>query len=325
MNELTPVDSAFLRLTHKDRGFSLIELMVSIAIGFLVVGSAIAIFASNRQTYVATENVGRVQENMRIAFELVARDVREAAGTPCSPHISTLRNVIPSSTANWWTDSTAPLRIVGYTGSQAFPAGSFGVAVGSRIAGTQGIQLLSTSNSRVEVASHNEGASQFVVNTTGHGFAIGDYVLACDYERSALFPISSASDTSTTVGYNSGGSSLRPDDGDFGPGSVLAKWRAVRWFIGVSTAASGRSLYQSSIQVPGGVPIVQEVAPDVQNIDMQYLVNGVYLPANGVTDWNLASAVRIDFVVQGPDRVGTGGNRLQRNITHIIALRMRNK
>ena len=65
------------------RGLSLVELMIALMLGLLVLGSASAIFISNRQTYRATEGLGRVQENGRMAFEMMARDLREAGGHPC--------------------------------------------------------------------------------------------------------------------------------------------------------------------------------------------------------------------------------------------------
>lgn len=315
----------------KTKGFSLIELMVSITIGFLVVGSAIAIFASNRQTYVATENIGRIQENMRIGYELMARDIREAAGTPCAPHIATLRNVINAPTTRWWTDSSLPLRIRGYTGAQAFPAGAFGTADGDRIAGTQAIQVLSTSNSRAEVRSHNTLATQFVANTAAHGIVTGDLVVACDYERASLFQVSSASSASANIVYaaagapgNTGGN-IRPDNkGNYARGSVLAKWHPVRWYIGASQASSGRSLYQITIQ-NGVLSAPQEVAQNVQDLNMSYLENGIYQPADAVINWTNVTAVRVNFILQGDDSIGTDGNRIQRTMSHTIALRMRNK
>jgi type IV pilus assembly protein PilW len=323
----------FSAVSHS-KGMSLIELLVSITIGLLVVGSAIAIFLSNKQTYVAAENVGRVQENMRIAYELMARDVREAVGTPCQKHTATLRNVVTGFDTRWWTNSSPGLRIVGYTGAQDFPVATFGTSPGQRIAGTEAIQLLSTSNSRVEVSSANGASSQFVVNTNNHGFNPGDLVLACNYTRGVLLQVSSAASTSSTIGYggaavpgNSVTGYLLPDSDNFASGSVLAKWRPVRWYIGNSNAGSGRSLFQSTVVNNAGTLSVanQEVVQGVQSLAIEYLFNGDYRTADLVTDWTKVSAVRIALVLQGEDQIGTDGNRLQRNITHTIALRNRNK
>ncbi|MFP3416601.1 prepilin-type N-terminal cleavage/methylation domain-containing protein, partial [Bacillus sp. SIMBA_074] len=53
------------RRLGRQQGFSLIELMIALVLGLLVVGAAIGIFLSNRQTYQATEGVGRAQEGVR--------------------------------------------------------------------------------------------------------------------------------------------------------------------------------------------------------------------------------------------------------------------
>ena len=57
-------------------GLSLIELMIAIALGLLIVAATLSIFSSNKQSYRATENLGRVQESGRTAFELMSRDIR---------------------------------------------------------------------------------------------------------------------------------------------------------------------------------------------------------------------------------------------------------
>lgn len=82
-------------------GFSLVELMIALVLGLLVVGSAVGVFLSNQQTYRATESLARVQENARIAFELMAREVREAAGNPCASGLPTA-DVLNSAGAAWW-------------------------------------------------------------------------------------------------------------------------------------------------------------------------------------------------------------------------------
>ena len=59
------------------RGFTLIELMVALVIGLIVTGAALALFLTNRQTYLASENISRVQEHARTAFELMSRNLRD--------------------------------------------------------------------------------------------------------------------------------------------------------------------------------------------------------------------------------------------------------
>lgn len=59
-----------------DSGFSLIELMVALALGLIVVAAMIQLFTGNRATYSANEALARVQENGRFAMELLKRETR---------------------------------------------------------------------------------------------------------------------------------------------------------------------------------------------------------------------------------------------------------
>ena len=65
-------------------GFGLIELMISMVLGLLVLGAAIAVFQSNQRTFGANEGQNRIQEGARAAYEMMSRDIRAAGGTACS-------------------------------------------------------------------------------------------------------------------------------------------------------------------------------------------------------------------------------------------------
>ena len=67
-----------------ERGFSLVELMIALALGLFLTGVAITIVINNRQTFRTAENQARMQENARAAFEMMARDLRGAGGNPCA-------------------------------------------------------------------------------------------------------------------------------------------------------------------------------------------------------------------------------------------------
>src|SRR3546814_2483336 len=61
--------------------------MVAMVLGLLVVAAAGSLFMSSRKVYGTTASINRIQENQRIAFEMLARDVREAGGNPCTRNI----------------------------------------------------------------------------------------------------------------------------------------------------------------------------------------------------------------------------------------------
>ena len=66
---------------HKQKGFSLVELMVSVTIGLILLAGVVSIFVSSRVTFSTNERTARLQENGRIvvmfcAFEGPPRIVR---------------------------------------------------------------------------------------------------------------------------------------------------------------------------------------------------------------------------------------------------------
>jgi len=60
------------------RGFTLIELMIAIAIGVFLLVGMVEMFAGMKSSYRFQEGMARVQENGRIAIDLMARQVRMA-------------------------------------------------------------------------------------------------------------------------------------------------------------------------------------------------------------------------------------------------------
>ncbi len=61
----------------RQRGFSLVELMIAMVIGMALVLVVSSLFVSSRDNYQTQDEVGRLQENMRTALGLVTRLVRQ--------------------------------------------------------------------------------------------------------------------------------------------------------------------------------------------------------------------------------------------------------
>ena len=137
-------------------GFTLIELLIGLALGVLVAAAATSVFIMNARVREATDSLSRLQEGARVAFELVARDVRQTGGFSCGREAATgdsgsrsdradyrFSNGLATANAAWWSTWTAPLPTTnarggfrGYGPSNATPGTGFGTATGNRIAGT---------------------------------------------------------------------------------------------------------------------------------------------------------------------------------------------
>ncbi|MEF2242024.1 PilW family protein [Xanthomonas arboricola] len=322
------------------RGVTLIELMIALVLGLLVVGAAIGIFLANRRTYSATESLGRVQENVRTAFELMARDVREASGNPCVNTVP-IANVLKSKANNWYTNiDTWNSGITGVEGAFSSGSPANGTATGTRVAGTDALQILGSGYEVATISSDDTGAATFTLNMTAAaaGINVGDVVVACNARQSAIFQVSGVGGSTIThavsgvsPGNCSTGLAMPVCGGSqfafVAPGSVVANLHAARWFIG--TNASGtRSLYQSQM-VYSGDALGQrndEVLEGVNDMQLQYLTKGAssYVDATAISDWSSVVAVSVRLEMLDKTRVGPAGEPISRTLSHVIALRNRN-
>jgi len=68
---------------YRQHGFTLIELMISLLLGILVLIAVSSVFMSGRKSYGTVQGVNRIQENQRMAFELMSSDIRSAGSYVC--------------------------------------------------------------------------------------------------------------------------------------------------------------------------------------------------------------------------------------------------
>jgi len=62
--------------TFRPRGMTLIELMISIVLGLLLVAVVIQIYIGSKATYNKQEDISRLQENGRVALDIIGRVAR---------------------------------------------------------------------------------------------------------------------------------------------------------------------------------------------------------------------------------------------------------
>src|SRR3972149_1088272 len=74
------------RIAIEQQGFSLVELLISMAIASIVGMAGYVIFSSSNWSYKVQEDVSEAQQNVRVAMERLAGDVRTAGfGLPDPP------------------------------------------------------------------------------------------------------------------------------------------------------------------------------------------------------------------------------------------------
>lgn len=328
-------------------GFTLVELMVALLLGLVLTGAVLSAFVANRRVYAASESLGRVQENARAAFELMSRDIREAAGNACNSEI------IP----------------VNVTRNHSLPSNEF-ADYGSGISGADGtgggldrdsIVLKSASEASAMIDPDNSTNVNIRVLPDTSAFTEGDIVMVCDPEHAAIFQITKVVNdvkVQTKASATPGNSTncLSPQTPSCPTGAVksyafgcqggewrggsgcvngpapasIAKLRSISWTIAAGSK-TGSSLYRK-VDGLGVTGNGDEIAEGVVGMELSYLVDDEYVDAAAVTAadaWEDVSAVRASLVFEGEDLSGvtqnTAGVRqgLRRTVAHTIAMRNR--
>ena len=67
-----------MSINRRDRGFTLIELMITLVLGLVVVGGVMSVFISTYQSNAQNIKMVRLNEEMRAVMSMMSRDIRRA-------------------------------------------------------------------------------------------------------------------------------------------------------------------------------------------------------------------------------------------------------
>jgi type IV pilus assembly protein PilW len=186
---------------HRQRGLTLVELMVSLVLSLVLMLGAMQLFTGSKQTYQLSDALARVQENGRYALDLLARDIRQSGFTGCiaAPDFSNLLNAAPMP---WQFDFAQP--VFGYEGGVAtFP---------TELTSGTGPAWAAANNPDAVVVLFGDSTQNFVVTgpatpsppaalevAAGTALDAGQSMLVTDCTRAALFQLSSAKSAAGTA------------------------------------------------------------------------------------------------------------------------------
>lgn len=308
-------------------GFTMIELMVSIAIGLFLSAVIGGVYVSSKDSFNYQDAMSRLQENARFAMERMARDVRMAGYNGCGD-LSKVANTVNNGSSSWWLNFTTP--VMGYdalSSSQTqFPGA---------IAGTDAIVLLGVaSDNELSVISHNPVAA--TIQTTQHSIQPGAILVITDCSQTSIFQMSGPTNTNanaTNVNHATG-NSVSPGNCNkqlgascptvkaytFKPGSSLLQMYANAYYIAASgITGNGNALWTCSLAgQTGGTTLCSELINGVENMQIEYGVDtdgdtsaNAYLTAGSVTDWTKVVSVRISLLMSTPPSAGNLSSKKQ--------------
>ena len=297
----------------RQRGFSVIELMVAMLIGLILMAGVLQAFTSSRATYTVNERLARLQENERIAADMIQNDIRQAGYRGCAKEVP-FNNTLNSDTRLQW-EFAAPLQGYEATSATAWSPGldaaidsplgdSDILAVRVPVRGGQSVVLTSD----MSAATDNLQTAAI----TPAPFAAGDVVMLADCSAATVFQV---------TGYNAGeishaaGAAVAnkgPGNASNDLGYVFRTNAAIMPVETVIYYVRDNNDGEPSLWRRAGGAAAEEVVEGIESMQVLYgedtsgdrQIDG-YVTANNVSDWENVLSVKVGLLLRSSDEFGS--------------------
>ncbi len=292
------------------RGLSLTELMVSVAISVTVLVALSNVFLGANRAYRTNEALARIQESGRLALDWIARDLRSTGFAGClsrGGEVAVHSNPRPAGLA-------LPATLRGHEGALGFtyPPGIERLPDDERSDVVRIVAVDSTARAYVDGDS-DVAAATITLRDNDPGFEPGDVLVVSDCERSVVFTVTGVRSKPARLAHAveaNGG--LDTASHRISPAftsrdrAFVARFDSVTYFVGRPKGKKDAppSLYRASIER------TEKVVEDVEDLDFLYGIDSdddgavdAYLRADqvGSAQWGRVASVRVSLVAAGVD------------------------
>ena len=274
---------------NKRKGFTLVELMVSIVISSIIMLGVVSLYSSSRKGQKTNESLARIQENLRFAANMISKDARMAGYAGCRS--SSVTNVLNDTTGVYDFDK----HITGYEGGVStfpsqFPA--TGTSAGDRVANTDAVAIIRVSSTGCKITGHNSAAATIFLDATACGIEADEILSITDCSQTSIFRVTGPTTPDAHIVHNTGavgdgppncskklGPNATPGTGcvgtfttyTFNEDARVHKYIMHAYFIGVSTSGQTKSLY--IVDLDKGVTSATELVEGIEDFQITYGVD----------------------------------------------------
>ena len=312
--------------TRRQRGLSLVEIMVALTIGVVLLTGVIQIYASTKSTYRLQDNLARMQENGRFALSFLARDVRMAGYHGCS-NFGPVTNTLNNASSLQYDFSVG---LIGYNDVGASPPAVLSAAGIVPAPGTDVVVIRRNSDEPIRVVKNNSSAQLFaeVISQTPGGcpdgtdkvsdLCEGDILMVSDCVKSRIFQAGTLQVTGTPPDVNI----THPSSGN--PGNAISSWGGAsapaeeQFGDDAEIVRIGTYAYFISNKLVNGdtMPVLNrydggqvfELVEGVEDMQISYgedtdgdRTADVYRDANAVFDWSQVVSARFHLLLRSND------------------------
>lgn len=286
-----------LMVGGRQRGLSVVELLISLLIGMAVIAGSIQVVVSSKRSFMDQDEVTFIQTNARFAMDVLGKDIRMAGYLGCATQKSVqLANSIEDD-SDGYVGLHGLQGFEGEGGTAGFPADFQALAT----AGTDAVLIRRASDTELDVKSHN-GNAAVIHLWDDHEYKKGSTLMIADAScrNVGLFEVSgpvgvpaknivhnkgNGTDNCTKVikgdfvclptctanscdGYNAAA-------GSYGPGSKVMEFIAHAYYIGESDVMPGMPALRRQVFNANGPASTssEEIALGVEDMEILYAVD----------------------------------------------------
>ena len=307
-----PAPRHFNLIGLRERGFSLLELMVAMAISLLLLAGVIAVFLSSRSSYETTERFSRIQENGRFALDQLAFDIRSAGYVGCSRSTNVVSTSLKNTTSLLWDFLSGPVRGFESTGAGVWTPTLDTALIPDPAPNNDVLVLRMPRREFVPLKVKSDmvlGANPIVVDDVPDALKAQDVALIYSCEAQAFFRVSSYA--GGVIEHNT---SLNADESvkyAFRRNAEVVPVNTVIYYVRPSASgiAGATSLWRKV-----GDAIPEELVEGIELMQIEYGVDtdgddvaNVYRRADAITaaDWERVLSVTIAVLVRSENEYGT--------------------
>ena len=331
----------------RQRGFTLIEILVGMALALVLTAVIVTVFTRSNRTSNITQTINEIQEQARVALDMLQRDVRLAGYIGCnSNRLANSGGLVNTIDAPTGYLNNLDQYLLGHEGMGAAfsPAASTGLAAANPAAlrTSDAITVRVPLGEPVSLsATMGTGSATIPVFSTA-GFAVGQRAVVGDCVQSTAFFVTSLGgglQHTAAVGTNASADLGRA----YGPDAMVVPFTTLTYYVAPNGTGTDNSLYR---RVDNGA-ISEEIAEGVEDFQIQYgldtdgdIFADLFVAANAVADWTRVVSVRASLLMRsklaratqsgaqnydfnGQVNVAPGDNRLRRPFNVTIQLRNR--
>jgi type IV pilus assembly protein PilW len=287
----------------KARGFTLVEMMISMVIGLLVTALVAVVFAGSAKTYRLADTNAELIETGRNAMAAMERDIRVAGYRGCNSNnvggSSTLRNIIITP-ATYADDLLTGVRVYDAVGAGYAPA--LPTAMPGIVAGSDVLVVRMPTGPVFPITATMAAGTSDIALATAPAIAAGSRAIAASCSNATAFRVSAVVGTNVqhaAAGLNTTGNLGAAFDID----AVLIPYVTRAYYVGASSSGVAG---ETSLYMRDEFGTAEELAENVQQMQILVgedsdgdMVANRYRNVTAATNFATVMALQIHLLTRG--------------------------